>query len=227
MRILIVEDDIQVATFIRKGLQQEGYAVDHAANGENGLHLATTEPYDAAIVDIMLPKLDGISLIGRLREKKITTPVLVLSARSSVDDRVKGLQAGGDDYLVKPFAFAELLARVRALLRRRGEEPHQVLRAGEIEVDLSSRKARVGREALELTRREFDLLAFLLQNQGRVVTREMLVREVWKEGVSSIPMDNVIDVYISRLRKKVDKGGGESLIRTVRGVGFILERGST
>ncbi len=221
--LLLVEDEPKVASALEKGLRGEGYRVDVALRGDHGLDLARQGGYALVILDLMLPGMDGLQVLRALRAEKNPTKVLVLTARDTVEDRVLGLDSGADDYLVKPFAFAELLARVRALLRRGGEEPHRILRAGPLEVDLSARRAKVKGEGVELTRREFDLLAYLVRNRGRVVTREMLVREVWHEVPTSIPMDNVIDVYVSRLRKKVDRGPGESLIRTVRGVGFILE----
>ena len=222
MRILIVEDDIQVAAFIRKGLQQEGYAVDHAANGEDGLHLALTEPYDAAIVDIMLPKLDGISLIERVREKKITTPVLVLSARSSVDDRVRGLQSGGDDYLVKPFAFAELLARIQALIRRANAiaEP-TTLTVGDLTLDIVKRKVTRGGIPIELQAKEFALLEYLMRNAGRIVSKTMIMEHVWDYNFD--PQTNVVEARICRLRDKIDRSFEKKLIHTIRGAGYVLE----
>ena len=222
MRILIVEDDIQVAAFIRKGLQQEGYAVDHAANGEDGLHLALTEPYDAAIIDIMLPKLDGISLIERIRKEKITTPVLVLSARSSVDDRVRGLQSGGDDYLVKPFAFAELLARIQALIRRANAiaEP-TTLTVGDLTLDIVKRKVTRGGIPIELQVKEFALLEYLMRNTGRIVAKAMIMEHVWDYNFD--PQTNVVEARICRLRDKIDRSFEKKLIHTIRGAGYVLE----
>ena len=222
MRILIVEDDIQVAGFIRKGLQQEGYAVDHAVNGEDGLHLASTEPYDAAIVDIMLPKLDGLTLIERLRDRKITTPVLVLSARSSVDDRVRGLQVGGDDYLIKPFAFAELLARVQALLRRAHaiSEP-TTLTVGDLSLDLVRRKVTRRGSPIDLQAKEFALLEYLMRNAGRIVSKTMIMEHVWDYNFD--PQTNVVEARICRLRDKVDRPFQKKLIHTIRGAGYVLE----
>ncbi len=225
LQLLLVEDEPKVAKALEKGLRGEGYKVDLAYRGDQGLALARAKDYALIVLDLMLPGMDGLELLRTLRGEGRRTKVLVLTARDTVEDRVLGLDTGADDYLVKPFAFAELLARIRALLRREGGLPHQILQTGDLEVDLSARKARKGDRFLELTRREFDLLAFLVANAGRVVTREMLVREVWGEAPTSIPMDNVIDVYVSRLRKKVDGGSRESMIRTVRGVGFILEGG--
>ena len=222
MRILIVEDDMQVAAFVRKGLKQEGYAVDHAADGEDGLHLAATEPYDAAIVDIMLPKLDGLALIEQLRRQKITTPVLVLSARSSVDDRVKGLQAGGDDYLVKPFAFAELLARIQALIRRAHAvaEP-TTLTVGDLSLDLVKRKVMRDGTPIELQAKEFALLEYLMRNAGRIVSKTMIMEHVWDYNFD--PQTNVVEARICRLREKVDRSFGKKLIHTIRGAGYVLE----
>ena len=222
MRILIVEDDIQIAKFIQKGLQQESYAVDHAANGEDGLHLASTEPYDAAIVDIMLPKIDGFTLIERLRKKKITTPVLILSARSSVDDRVRGLQVGGDDYLVKPFAFAELLARIQALIRRANPvtEP-TTLTVGNLTMDLVKRKVTRKGVSIELQTKEFALLEYLMRNTGRVVSKIMIMEHVWDYNFD--PQTNVVEARICRLRDKVDRAHEKKLIHTIRGAGYVLE----
>lgn len=222
MRLLIVEDDARVAGFVAKGLRQEGYAVDHAANGEDGLHLATTEPYDTAIVDIMLPKLDGITLIERLRSKKIATPVLILSARDSVDDRVKGLQAGGDDYLVKPFAFAELLARIQALLRRANAivEPTQ-LKVGTLVMDLVKRKVTRQNIEIELQAKEFALLEYLMRSAGRIVSKTMIMEHVWDYNFD--PQTNVVEARVCRLRDKVDRSYDKKLIHTIRGAGYLLE----
>ncbi len=222
MRLLIVEDDARVAGFVAKGLRQEGYAVDHAANGEDGLHLASTEPYDAAIVDIMLPKLDGITLIERLRSKKIATPVLILSARNSVDDRVKGLQAGGDDYLVKPFAFAELLARIQALLRRANAivEPTQ-LKVGTLVMDLVKRKVTRQNVEIELQAKEFALLEYLMRSAGRIVSKTMIMEHVWDYNFD--PQTNVVEARVCRLRDKVDRSYNKKLIHTIRGAGYLLE----
>ncbi len=223
--ILLVEDEPKVARALEKGLQGEGYRVDLASRGDQGLAMAREGEYDLLVLDLMLPGMEGLEVLRVLREEGWANKVLILTARDTVEDRVLGLDSGADDYLVKPFAFAELLARVRALLRRGEPVAHRLLRVGDLELDLSARKASLAGEPVELTRREFDLLAFFVKNRDRVVTREMLVRRVWKEAPTSIPMDNVIDVYVHRLRKKVGGGGGESLIRTVRGVGFILEGG--
>lgn len=222
MRILIVEDDRRVADFIVKGLRQEGYAVDHAVNGEDGLHLASTEPYDAAVVDIMLPKLDGLTLIERLREQKVTTPVLILSARGSVDDRVKGLHAGGDDYLVKPFAFSELAARVQALIRRANAIPEPMqLRIGDLLMDLAKRKVTRKGVEIELQAKEFALLEYLMRNAGRIVSKTMIMEHVWDYNFD--PQTNVVEARICRLRDKIERPFEKKLIHTIRGAGYILE----
>ncbi len=222
MRILLIEDDRRVADFVGKGLRQEGYAVDHAANGEDGLHLAMTEPYDVMIVDIMLPKLDGISLTERLRREGVLTPILFLSARGSVDDRVRGLQAGGDDYLIKPFAFAELLARVQALIRRVSAAPDPTrLKVGTLELDLNRRKAfREGVE-IALQAKEFALLEYLMRNAGRIVSKTMIMEHVWEYDFD--PQTNVVEARVCRLRNKIDKPFGKKLIHTIRGAGYLLE----
>lgn len=223
MRVLIVEDDAKIASFVVNGLKQEGYAVDHAADGDTGLTLAETTSYDAAVVDVMLPGLDGLSLVKRLRLTHPELPVLFLSARSSVEDRVKGLQAGGDDYLTKPFAFAELTARLQALLRRATRAPEATkLTVGDVELDLVSRHVKVGEEKVELQPREFALLAYLMRHPGRPVTKTMILEHVW--DYSFDPQTNVVDVLVSRLRSKVDPD--KSRIETVRGVGYILHGGA-
>jgi two-component system, OmpR family, response regulator len=221
MRILLVEDDIKIASFIEEGLKAAGYAIDHAADGEEGLHLALTAPYDAAIIDIMLPKLDGLSLIGEIRKKKKTTPVIILSARDSVDDRVKGLQTGGDDYLTKPFAFSELLARVQALIRRAGgiAEPTRLV-VGDLSMNLLNREVTRQGKTLELQPSEFSLLEYLLRNAGRVVSKTMIMEHVW--NYSFDPQTNVVEARICRLRDKVDRGFEKKLIQTIRGVGYVL-----
>ncbi len=219
VRILVVEDDTKIASFVVKGLKQEGYAVDHAPDGDTGLTLATTTSYDAAVVDIMLPGLDGLSLVKRLRFSQPDLPVLFLSARSSVEDRVKGLQAGGDDYLTKPFAFAELSARVQALLRRATRMPETTrLTVGDVTLDLVTRLVKVGGQSVELQPREFALLAYLMRHPGRPVTKTMILEHVW--DYSFDPQTNVVDVLVSRLRSKVDPD--KSRIETVRGVGYVL-----
>ena len=222
MRILLVEDDLKIASFVTKGLKQAGYAVDHATDGEEGLHLALTEPYDAAIIDIMLPKLDGLSIIERMRREKIDTPVIILSAMRTVDDRVKGLQTGGDDYLTKPFSFSELLARVQGLIRRASRGMDSVrLKVGDLSVDLVAREVRRGEGKIDLQPREFSLLEYLMRNAGRVVSKTMILEHVW--DYSFDPQTNVVDVLVSRLRNKVDRDFEKKMIHTIRGVGYVLK----
>jgi len=225
MRILLVEDDLKIASFIVKGLRATGYAIDHTVDGEEGLHLALTEPYDTAIIDIMLPKLDGLALIERMRKEKVNTPVIILSAKDSIDDRVKGLQTGGDDYLTKPFAFSELLARVQALIRRAGgiSEPTQ-LNVGELSVNLLTREVTRGGKKIELQPLEFSLLEYLMRNKGRIVSKTMIMEHVWDYNFD--PQTNVVEVRISRLRDKIDRGVDRKLIHTVRGVGYVLKETS-
>ena len=222
MRILLVEDDVKIASFVTKGLKQAGYAVDHAKDGEEGLHLALTEPYDAAIIDIMLPKLDGLSIIERMRREKIDKPVIILSAMRTVDDRVKGLQTGGDDYLTKPFSFSELLARVQGLIRRasRGVDSAR-LKVGDLSVDIVTREVRRGEAKIDLQPREFSLLEYLMRNAGRVVSKTMILEHVW--DYSFDPQTNVVDVLVSRLRNKVDRDYEKKMIHTIRGVGYVLK----
>ena len=221
MRILIVEDDLKIASFLVKGLKREGFVVDQAADGEEGLYRVLNEPRDAVIVDLMLPKLDGLSLIEEMRRRRVNTPVLILSAKRTVDDRVRGLQKGGDDYLTKPFAFSELLARLQALLRRvsGGAQP-ACLEAGGLTMDLPTREVvREGRR-IDLRPREYDLLKYLLQNAGRVISSSLILEHIWGYGFD--PQTNVIDVLVCRLRNKVDRDFESKLIHTVRGVGYVL-----
>lgn len=222
MRILVVEDDHTIAGFLVKGLQEAGYAVDHAADGNEGLALALSEPYDAAIVDLMLPGVDGLTIIDRMRGRKIQTPVLILSARRSVDDRVKGLQAGGDDYLTKPFALAELLARVQALIRRatKTAEPTSLV-VGDLVLDLVTRRVERAGRAIELRPREFALLEYLMRNAGRVVSKTMILAHVWDYHFD--PGTNVVDVLVFRLREKLDRHFDAKMLHTVRGVGYVLK----
>lgn len=221
MRLLLVEDDKKTATFIVKGLQRAGFAVDHASNGEDGLHLALTEPYEAAVIDLMLPKGDGLSVIEELRRKKIKTPVIILSAKRAVDDRIRGLQTGGDDYLTKPFSFAELLARVRALIRRSSGAPEPTsLKAGELSLDFLRREVLRGEKRVELQPREFALLEYLMRHAGEVVSKTMLLEHIW--GYDFDPQTNVVDVLVCRLRKKLGPESGEQVIHTIRGVGYVL-----
>ena len=224
VRILVIEDDKDVASFIRNGLTQAGCNVDLADNGKDGLFLATTETYDALVVDRMLPGVDGLTLIRTLRASENSTPVLILSALGEVDDRVKGLKAGGDDYLVKPFAFSELLARLEALDRRSksaGEAPATTLRVADLELDLLRREVQRSGQRIDLQPREFQLLEFLMRHAGQVVTRTMLLEGVWDYHFD--PQTNVIDVHISRLRSKIDRGFDRALLHTVRGVGYRLD----
>lgn len=224
MRVLVIEDDAEVASYIAKGLREKGNAVDVAPDGKEGLFLAQTEPYDVIICDRMLPHVDGLTIVKTLRATGSQTPVLLLSALGEVDDRVSGLQAGGDDYLVKPFAFAELLARLEVLARRGQPADHSEvhLQAGELHMDLLSRKVTRGKEKINLQAREFKLLEYLLRNKGRVVTRTMLLEHVWEYHFD--PQTNVIDVHISRLRTKIDPPKAEqSLIKTIRGAGYTIE----
>ena len=222
MRVLVVEDDAKIASFIVKGLKAAGYAVDHTLDGENGLHMALTEPYDTAIIDIMLPKLDGLSLIEKMRKEKIRTPVIILSAKASIDDRVKGLQTGGDDYLTKPFAFSELLARVQALIRRASglSEPTH-LSVKDLSMDLLTREVTRGDKKIELQPIEFSLLEYLLRNAGRVVSKTMIMEHVWDYNFD--PQTNVVEARICRLRDKIDRDFNKKLIHTIRGVGYVLK----
>ena len=223
MRVLVVEDDQKTSEFILLGLRQAGFIVDHRANGQNGLELALGERYDAAIIDVMLPGRDGLSLIDELRRQGVGLPVLILSAKRQLDDRVQGLQAGGDDYLVKPFAFVELLARVRALIRRGGNrsaEPER-LQAGDLVIDVVSRKVTRGTERVDLQPREFVLLEFFVRNAGRVVSKTMILQQVWDYDFD--PKTNVVDVLVCRLRNKLDRDRAMPRIRTVRGVGYVLD----
>jgi len=222
MRILLVEDDSKIASFILKGLKAAGFAVDRAADGEDGLRMALTEPYDTAIIDIMLPKLDGLALIERMRREKVNTPVIILSAKGSIDDRVKGLQTGSDDYLTKPFVFSELLARVQALIRRAGgiSEPTR-LTVGDLSLNLLTREVIRGGKKIELQPLEFSLLEYLMRNAGKVVSKTMIIEHVWDYNFD--PQTNVVEARICRLRDKIDKGFATNLIQTVRGVGYVLE----
>jgi len=222
MRLLLVEDDLQIASFIMKGLKQAGFVIDHAIDGEDGLHMALYEPYDVAIIDIMLPKLDGLTLIEELRRKKVDTPVIILSAKRSIDDRIKGLQTGSDDYLTKPFSFSELLARVQALIRRatRTTEPTR-LDVGDLSVELLTREIVRAGKKIDLQPREFSLLEYLMRNTGRVISKTMILEHVW--DYSFDPQTDVVDVLVCRLRSKVDRGFDHKMIRTVRGVGYVLD----
>jgi two-component system OmpR family response regulator len=222
MRIIVVEDDKTLASFVTNGLKQAGYAVDLAQNGDDGLHMGLNNTYAAAVVDIMLPELDGLSLIERWRAQKVKTPVIILSAKRSVDDRIKGLQAGGDDYLTKPFSFSELLARVQALIRRSTQtvEP-TTLSLGDLTLNLLTREVTRGSRKLDLQSREFTLLEYLMRNAGRVVSKTMILEHVWDYAFD--PQTNVVDVLVCRLRNKVDRDAGQKLIHTLRGAGYVLK----
>jgi two-component system OmpR family response regulator len=225
MRLLIIEDDRDAADYLVKAFSEVGHVADHAADGEQGLALALAEGYDVLIIDRMLPKRDGLSVIGALRAQAVRTPALILSALGAVDDRVKGLRAGGDDYLPKPYSFSELLARVEVLARRRGARSEEtVLRVGDLELDRLSHQVRRGEEEISLQPREFRLLEYLMKHAGQVVTRTMLLENVWDYHFD--PQTNVIDVHISRLRAKIDKGFAQPLLHTVRGAGYMIRDGS-
>ena len=221
MRILVVEDDKKIASFITGGLRQAGFAVDQAADGEEGLHLALAEPYDAAVIDVMLPKLDGLALVQRVRRERVATPVIILSARRSIDDRIKGLHTGADDYLTKPFAFSELLARIHALLRRAtgAAEPTRVV-VGDLTMDLLARQVTRAGTRIDLQAREFALLEYLMRNAGRPVSRTLILQHVWDYAFD--PQTNVVEVLVSRVRSKVDGDLGAPMIHTIRGVGYVL-----
>ena len=222
MRVLVVEDDSQVAAYLVKGLKEQGHNVDHAADGKNGLFLATSEDYDAMIIDRMLPELDGLTIVKNVRAAGKTTPMLILSALGEVDARVEGLRAGGDDYLTKPFAFSELLARLDALIRRSRQTPatETILRVADLELDQLTRTVKRGGNIIALQPREYRLLEYLMHNAGRVVTRTMLLEQLWDYHFD--PQTNVIDVHISRLRGKVDKNFDQPLLQTVRGAGYMI-----
>jgi len=221
MHILVIEDDVDVADYLVKGLAESGYVVDRASDGRDGLFLALGQSYDAMIVDRMLPGLDGLSIVQTLRAQDNRTPVLILSALGQVDDRVKGLRAGGDDYLTKPYAFSELLARLEAILRRgTGEAGDPKLRVGDLEMDLLTRAVKRAGRSIELQPREFKLLEYLMRHAGQVVTRTMLLEGVWDYHFD--PQTNVIDVHVSRLRQKIDKGFDHPLLHTIRGAGYSL-----
>jgi DNA-binding response OmpR family regulator len=222
LRILVVEDEAKVARALREGLEREKYEVVVAPTGEEGFFLVNAEEFDLVLLDLMLPGRDGLQVLSTLRKRGLQTPVLILTARDAIEDRVDGLDKGADDYLVKPFAFAELLARVRALLRRGRTEQAVPLRLADLEMDVVARKAKRAGHHLELTAREFELLEYLLRHKEQIVSREMLARHVWKETARATPLDNVMDVHINRLRRKVDEPFDRKLIHTVRGVGFVL-----
>jgi two-component system OmpR family response regulator len=221
MKLLVVEDDRETASYLQKGLGESGYTVDRAGDGRDGLFLASSGGYDAIVLDRMLPGMDGLAVVGALRAAEIRTPALILSALGSVDDRVKGLRAGGDDYLVKPFAFSELLARIEALLRRGAALPQTTtLRVADLELDLLTRTVKRRGKAIDILPREFRLLEYLMRNSGHVVTRTMLLEHVWDYHFD--PQTNVVDVHVSRLRQKIDKTFERPLLHTVRGAGYCL-----
>jgi two-component system OmpR family response regulator len=222
MRLLLVEDNRTIASFVTKGLEQAGFAVDHSDNGEDGLHLALTEPYDVAIIDVMLPRLDDLALIDKMRRQRINIPVIIVSAKRSLDDKIKGLQTGSDDYLIKPFAFSELLARVRALIRRSRDsmEPTR-LTVGDLSVDLLKREVNRSGRTIALQPMEFKLLEYLMRNAETVVSKTMILEHVWDYNFD--PQTSVVDVLVCRVRNKVDRDFQRKLIHTIRGVGYVLK----
>ncbi|MDG1843649.1 MAG: heavy metal response regulator transcription factor [Nitrospinaceae bacterium] len=222
MRILVIEDDKKVAGFIKKGLEEESYAVDVAYDGEDGLHFGSEGQYDLIILDIMLPKIDGLEILSQLRDQGKDTPILLLTAKDAVDDKVAGLNKGADDYLTKPFAFSELLARVRVLLRRGKAEVKTTLMISDLTLDLVSHKVNRGGDEIELTGKEYGLLEYFMRNQEKVLTRTMIAEHVWDYNFDTFT--NVIDVYINHLRKKIDKGRELKLLHTLRGVGYVMKK---
>ena len=225
VRVLIVEDERKLAQVLSSALQAEHYDVVVAATGEDGFYRANAELFDLVVLDLMLPGRSGLEILQTLRQRRIEAPVLILTARDGVDDRVLGLDLGADDYLVKPFALPELLARIRALLRRGRSSEVFRLKVGDLELDLVARRVLRADRPIDLTAREFELLEYLLRHQGHLVSREMLARDVWREPRRATPLDNVIDVQMARLRRKVDPEGAARLIHTVRGVGFVMREG--
>lgn len=222
MRLLLVEDDLKTASFIIKGLKEAGFAIDHADDGEDGLHMALHEPYDAAIIDCMLPKLDGLTLISKLRDQKINTPVIILSAKKSVEERIKGLESGSDDYLTKPFAFSELLARIYALIRRAtGAKETTKLEVADLSLDLIKKEVIRAGKRIELPPRDLSLLEYLMRNEGRVVSKTMIMEHVW--NYDFVPMTNVVEARICLLREKIDKDFDHKLICTIRGAGYVIK----
>jgi two-component system copper resistance phosphate regulon response regulator CusR len=227
VRLLVIEDEPKVGRALKEGLEAEHYSVDVATTGEDGFFRLSAETFDLVVLDLMLPGRDGLEILSTIRQRGIQMPVLILTAKDAVEDRVTGLECGADDYLVKPFAFPELVARIRALLRRGRTDQVLRLKAADLHMDLVTRTVYRSGDPLELTSREFELLEYLMRHSRQVVSREMLVRDVWKEVSRATPLDNVIDVHVARLRKKVDHGRQMKLIHTVRGVGFLLGEGET
>jgi len=225
MQILVVEDEKKVARALKDGLEAERYQVTVAHTGEEGFYLLNSQTFDLVLLDLMLPGRNGFEILKTVREKGLETPVLILTARDTVEDRVLGLDSGADDYLVKPFAFPELLARIRALLRRGRVGQVLRLKLADLEMDLVTHKVTRSGRTIELTAKEFELLEYLLRNKGHVVSREMLARDIWQEKTRATPLDNVIDVHIARLRRKMDEPSEKKLLKTVRGVGFVLREG--
>jgi heavy metal response regulator len=220
MRILVVEDEKKVSAFIKKGLEEETYAVDIAHDGEEGLYLASESQFDLIVLDLMLPKLNGLEVLTKLREKKVATPIILLTAKDSVEDKVTGLNKGADDYLTKPFAFSELLARVRSLLRRGSGDTKTLLQVADLTLDLVSHKVKREDMEMELTGKEYSLLEYFMRNEGKVLTRTMIAEHVWDYNFDTFT--NVIDVYINHLRKKIDKDYPKKLLHTLRGVGYVM-----
>jgi two-component system copper resistance phosphate regulon response regulator CusR len=227
VHILVIEDEPKVAKAIREGLESENYQVTVAATGEDGYFLATSQAFDLILLDLLLPGRSGLEILTALRNQKCQTPVLIITARDAVEDRVEGLDTGADDYVVKPFAFPELLARIRALTRRGRPEQALRLKLADLELDCVTKKVSRGKQEIDLTAKEFDLLEYMLRHQGHVVSREMLARDVWKVTSRATPLDNVIDVHVARLRQKVDAPFQKKLLKTIRGVGFVLKEGDT
>jgi two-component system OmpR family response regulator len=222
MRLLLVEDDTKIALFVSSGLKEAGFAVDHMKNGEDGLHMALNEPYDLVVMDLMLPKIDGLTVIEEMRRNNINTPVLILSAKRTVDDRVKGLQTGGDDYLTKPFSFSELLARVRALIRRStGVASPSELMVGDLTINIQKRKVERAGQNIDLQPLEFSLLEYLMRNAGQVVSKTMIMEHVWDYNFN--PQTNVVEARVCYLRDKIDREFEKKLIHTIRGVGYVIK----
>ena len=220
MRVLVVEDNVKMAESIRRGLKERGYVVDVSHDGEDGLHLATTEPYDLVILDIMLPKRDGTEILRVMREKELRTPAIFLTAKDAVDDRIKGLDIGADDYIVKPFSYGELMARVRALIRRTHSETANVLKVGDLTLDLERHEATRAGKTVALSSKEFVLLKYFMQNVDKVLTRTSIGEHVWDMNFTGL--SNVVDVYVNYVRNKVDRGSPTKLIHTIRGVGYVM-----